>query len=121
MVQLQVVINLLMNAMQAIDGATPDWLRRQQRIALSTRLDGEQVEIEVADSGPGLSELQAGRLFEAFHTTKADSMDGPGDLRSIVEAHGGSICAVAHAGPGQPWRSRCLAPRRKWRMRRAPA
>ena len=97
----QVVINLLMNAMQAIDGAAADWLRRQQRIVLSTRLDGGQVEIEVADSGPGLSELQAGRLFEAFYTTKADGMGmGLAICRSIVEAHGGSIRAVAHAGPG---------------------
>ncbi|WP_123070478.1 ATP-binding protein [Massilia aurea] len=97
----QVVINLLMNAMQAIDGAAPEWLRRQQRIVLSTRLDGGQVEIEVADSGPGLSELQAGRLFEAFYTTKADGMGmGLAICRSIVEAHGGSIRAVAHAGPG---------------------
>ncbi|WP_313171213.1 hypothetical protein [Massilia oculi] len=68
------MINLLMNAMQAIDGATPDWLRRQQRIASSTRLDGEQVEIEVADSGPGSGELQAGCLFEV-RAIKAGAVD----------------------------------------------
>lgn len=97
----QVVINLLMNAMQAIDGSGPDWLRRQQRIVLSTRLDDGQVEIEVCDTGPGLSELQAGRLFEAFYTTKADGMGmGLAICRSIVDAHGGRIRALAHDGPG---------------------
>ena len=97
----QVVINLLMNAMQAIDGSGPDWLRRQQRIMLSTRLDDGQVEIEVCDTGPGLSELQAGRLFEAFYTTKADGMGmGLAICRSIVDAHGGRIRALAHDGPG---------------------
>jgi len=97
----QVVINLLMNAMQAIDGAGPDWLRRQQRIVVSTRLRDERVEIEVADTGPGLSEAQAGRLFEAFYTTKADGMGmGLAICRSIVDAHGGRIHAVAHDGPG---------------------
>lgn len=97
----QVVINLLMNAMQAIDGSGPDWLRRQQRIVVSTRLHDERVEIEVADTGPGLSEAQAGRLFEAFYTTKADGMGmGLAICRSIVDAHGGRIQAVAHDGPG---------------------
>jgi len=97
----QVVINLLMNAMQAIDGAGPDRLRRQQRIVVSTRLRDERVEAEVADTGPGLSAVQAGRLFEAFYTTKADGMGmGLAICRSIVDAHGGRIHAVAHDGPG---------------------
>lgn len=97
----QVVINLLMNAMQAIDGSGPDWLRRQQRIVLSTRLEDGQVEIEVADTGPGLSEAQAGRLFDAFYTTKADGMGmGLAICRSIVDAHGGRIRVLAHDGPG---------------------
>lgn len=97
----QVVINLLMNAMQAIDGAGPDRLRRQQRIVVSTRLRDERIEIEVADTGPGLSEAQAGRLFDAFYTTKADGMGmGLAICRSIVDAHGGRIHAVVHDGPG---------------------
>lgn len=97
----QVVINLLMNAMQAIDGSGPDWLLRQQRIVVSTRHHGGQVEVEVADSGPGLSAVQAGRLFEAFYSTKADGMGmGLAICRSIVDAHGGRIHAVAHDGPG---------------------
>lgn len=97
----QVVINLLMNAMQAIDGSGPEWLRRQQRIVVSTCLEDGQVGIEVADTGPGLSEAQAGRLFEAFYTTKEDGMGmGLAICRSIVDAHGGRIRAVAHDGPG---------------------
>lgn len=97
----QVVINLLMNALQAIDGSGPDSLRRQQRIVVSTRQRGEQVEVEVTDTGPGLSAAQAGRLFEAFYTTKADGMGmGLAICRSIVDAHGGRIHAVTHDGPG---------------------
>ncbi|WP_312517702.1 ATP-binding protein [Massilia sp.] len=97
----QVVINLLMNAMQAIDGAAPDAPRRARRIVVGTRLDGGQVEVAVSDTGPGLSEAQAGRLFEAFYTTKADGMGmGLAICRSIVDAHGGRIRALPTAGPG---------------------
>ena len=88
----QVIINLLVNGVQAMssisDGA------RELTVG-ARRQDAEFLIVTVEDSGPGLPAEHAGRLFEAFFTTKADGMGmGLSICRSIVEAHGGRICAV---------------------------
>lgn len=67
-----------------------------------TRRDGDQVVVEVRDTGPGLSDDVAKRAFEAFFTTK-DVGQGTGlglDIarRIVVERHGGGI--VIHPEPG---------------------
>jgi signal transduction histidine kinase len=55
----------------------------------------------VRDSGPGLNPESFARLFDAFYTTKPSGMGmGLSICRSIVEAHGGRICASRNAGPG---------------------
>jgi C4-dicarboxylate-specific signal transduction histidine kinase len=86
----QVLINLIMNGAQAMgDSGGP----RRVRIA-TRRFDELHAQIVVQDSGTGISEENASRLFAAFFTTKAEGMGiGLSICRSIVEAHGGRIWA----------------------------
>jgi PAS domain S-box-containing protein len=84
----QVVLNLVMNAMQAVSGQAPD------RRVLTVRVteDGNRVWVEVEDSGPGIPEHDQARLFDPFFTTKADGLGlGLSICRSIIDQHGGEI------------------------------
>jgi signal transduction histidine kinase len=94
----QVIINLVMNGMQAMSGITG----RPRELRIRTcRFDARHVQVIVRDSGTGISEENAGRLFNAFFTTKAEGMGmGLSICRSIVEAHGGRIWAESQEGEG---------------------
>lgn len=87
----QVLINLLMNAMQAMQHCAPG----QARLVLRTAVgEGGCVQCGVADSGPGIPAEALPRLFEAFFSTKPDGMGmGLPICRSIIETHGGRIWA----------------------------
>ena len=94
--QLEVVLrNLLANAFDAVAGQGAG----QRRVWLSVDADGPgRIRLMVEDSGPGFSAADAGRVFEAFHSSKASGL-GLGLLisRAIVEAHGGSLHAEVAA------------------------
>jgi len=84
----QVVINLVMNAMQALAEVAP--AMREVRVETLTRPGG--VEILVADHGPGLAPGDAARIFDAPFTTKKDGMGfGLSIVRSIVDMHRGRV------------------------------
>ncbi|MCW3838239.1 PAS domain S-box protein [Sphingomonas canadensis] len=87
----QVVVNLALNAIQAIAGAG----REERRVSVSTAAGaGDTVEILVRDSGPGIAPTDLGHLFTGFFTTKESGMGmGLAICRSIVQSHGGSIGA----------------------------
>jgi C4-dicarboxylate-specific signal transduction histidine kinase len=86
----QVIINLVMNALQAMETADGP---RDLRIATRREaIDGDRVIIEVSDSGVGFDPDKAPSLFDAFYTTKPEGMGmGLSISRSIVEAHDGQI------------------------------
>lgn len=90
----QVVMNLLMNGMQAMDGVGARPRRLVVEIARSA--DGpKSIVLTVSDAGPGIDPASLGRLFDAFFTTRQDGMGmGLSISRSIVEAHGGRIWAT---------------------------
>jgi C4-dicarboxylate-specific signal transduction histidine kinase len=87
----QVVLNLLLNAMDAIGGAPP--ARRRIRVRVASDGEGMAV-LQVSDRGHGIAEENLPRLFESFFTTKANGMGlGLSVSHSIVKAHGGRIQA----------------------------
>lgn len=92
----QVLLNLLLNAMDAV-AAMPDAARR---VCLRAgRNGGGTVEITVRDAGPGIAAGKLGEIFEPFFTTKAHGMGmGLAISRTIIEAHRGQIWAENNAG-----------------------
>jgi two-component system, LuxR family, sensor kinase FixL len=92
----QVIVNLLRNAAEAM----ADSPRRELTISISD-LDNEGVEVAVADTGSGIPQELADRLFKPFVTTKAGGMGiGLAISQSIVEAHGGRIKMMPNADGG---------------------
>lgn len=97
----QVVINLAMNALQAMEGV--DESTRILRIATYTDIQGdiEHAVINVVDSGSGIDDAAMSKLFTAFYSTKKTGMGmGLSISRSIVEAHHGRISATRNEAAG---------------------
>ena len=93
----QVVLNLVMNAKDAVQSAP---LPRELRVKSERSADG-RVQVSVEDSGAGISPSDLKRIFEPMVTTKANGMGmGLAICRSIVEAHDGRIWAEARDGAG---------------------
>jgi C4-dicarboxylate-specific signal transduction histidine kinase len=99
----QVVINLMINAIQAMAGqamAGTDGPTRRLTVR-SERGEAGTVTVAIQDSGPGFAEDKAAHLFDAFYTTKTDGMGmGLSICRTIMDAHNGRIWATAIEGEG---------------------
>ncbi|MFG1424928.1 sensor histidine kinase [Roseixanthobacter glucoisosaccharinicivorans] len=97
----QVVINLALNAIQAME-AVPA-ARRRLRVETRRRDDpsANAVQISVTDTGPGVEPQNIPLLFNAFYSTKSDGMGmGLSISRSIIEAHNGVVAATLTEGGG---------------------
>jgi PAS domain S-box-containing protein len=94
----QVILNLVLNAADAVDGVEG----RPRRIVVETGAGApKQVRLTVRDTGRGLAAGELERIFDAFYTTKADGMGiGLSVSRSIIDRHGGRLWAAANDGPG---------------------
>lgn len=93
----QVLVNLIMNGVQAMAGVCGP----RKLLIAAHAFDHDEVQVIVQDSGTGISEENAGRLFNTFFTTKDDGMGmGLSICRSIVEAHGGRIWAESPSTGG---------------------
>jgi two-component system sensor kinase FixL len=94
----QVMMNLLMNGIQAMSRVTG---RDRELLIRSRERGADQILVAVKDSGTGIEPEHVGHLFNAFFTTKPDGMGiGLSICRSIVEQHGGRIWATRNLGPG---------------------
>ena len=85
----QVLMNLIRNSLEAMTDA------ERRILTIDSRpVDKDTLAVSVADTGPGLSEAAAARLFQPFVTTKDEGMGvGLSICRTIVESHGGQISA----------------------------
>ena len=94
----QVVLNLLLNAVEAMNGV--DDLPRQMLVSIE-RDDGDHVRLSVTDSGPGIDPQLAGKLFKPFFTTKREGMGiGLSVSRCIIESHDGRLWAASNKDRG---------------------
>jgi PAS domain S-box-containing protein len=98
----QVLLNLIVNGMDALDGEN----RGDQRVIVTAALDGPKtVEIAVSDSGPGVPADQLAHIFDPFVTTKPNGMGmGLAISRTIIEAHNGRLWAENQNGGGASFR-----------------
>ena len=94
----QVIVNLAVNSMQAMEQAES----QTRRIIIRTEAQGAAtLRCTVEDSGPGIKSEHLGRLFDSFFTTKQSGMGiGLPICRSIIELHGGNIAAESGAEGG---------------------
>jgi two-component system, LuxR family, sensor kinase FixL len=94
----QVLLNLLTNARQAMDGAAERRLRIESRREPSAALP---VVVEITDTGRGFSDEEARRLFQPFFTTRKGGHGlGLSISRAIVKDHGGTVEASGSPGSG---------------------
>lgn len=92
---IQVLVNLMLNAADAMDGLTVRQLRLRTRL-----VEGDRVAIEVIDSGTGIAKAHLERIFDPFFTTKEATGTGLGlsIAHQIVDAHHGTL--TVHSSPG---------------------
>lgn len=97
----QVLINLIVNAAQAIEEDQRDSLGS---VRIVTERHGEFAEIRVVDNGPGIPKDKLGKIFDLFFTTKspgAGTGQGLAICKSIIETkHGGKLFASSTVGEG---------------------
>jgi len=96
----QVVLNLALNALDATAGSAGE-----HEVTVGTVVRGNEAELFVRDTGPGLTAELQEHLFESFYTTKAQGLGlGLVIVRSIVERHHGRVYAETAAGRGAIFR-----------------
>jgi signal transduction histidine kinase len=99
----QVILNLLVNAAHAISDVVKD-TASLGKLTVRTRLDGEAVEISIADTGTGIPEAARDKIFDPFFTTKEvgrGTGQGLAIARSvIVNKHGGTLRFETECGKG---------------------
>ncbi|WP_428679447.1 two-component system sensor histidine kinase NtrB [Reyranella sp.] len=102
----QVLLNLLLNAIQALGTVPPERRTISVRVQRGARESlGDAIVVTVEDSGAGIAEADLAHLFDAFFTTRSDGMGmGLSISRSIVEAHGGRIEAANRPEGGASFR-----------------
>ncbi len=97
----QVLLNLILNAAEALREVPPERRRLVVRSTFERREGGPGVIVAVEDAGVGFGEAAASRLFEAFYTTKPGGLGmGLSISRSIIDSHQGRLWATANPDHG---------------------
>jgi C4-dicarboxylate-specific signal transduction histidine kinase len=88
----QLLLNLFTNAIEAMTAVQ----NRPRELRIQSRVESNAVQVSVQDTGMGFAQEQLDRMFQPFYTTKRAGIGmGLSISRSIVEAHGGRLWAVA--------------------------
>ncbi|MGD8787418.1 MAG: ATP-binding protein, partial [Phycisphaerales bacterium] len=98
----QVLLNLIRNSLDAMNGTSPD----KRQLTIKTSMSSKDiVETSISDTGEGLPEELVDRIFDPFFTTKSDGLGiGLSISRSIVENHGGNLWAGTNSNCGSTFR-----------------
>ena len=87
------LMNIMLNAIEA--------MREGGTLSVVTRQAGETVQLEISDTGPGIDEETAKKIFEPFYTTKAQGLGlGVPYAKKIIEQHGGTVAVNSKLGEG---------------------
>jgi C4-dicarboxylate-specific signal transduction histidine kinase len=94
----QVLINLIVNAIEALSTVE---VGSRELLLSSAKDETGNIVVSVSDWGPGIDSSAGDRLFDAFYTTKKSGLGmGLAISRTIVESHGGHICAKPNVPRG---------------------
>jgi signal transduction histidine kinase len=87
------LMNLVLNAIEAMpEGGT---------LSVAIERTAETIRIEIADTGPGIGEEEAKKIFEPFYTTKEQGLGlGMPYAKKIIDQHGGTISLSSRPGEG---------------------
>ena len=97
----QVLMNLMLNGIEAMK----DVGSAGELTITTQREDDGRIQVSVRDTGVGLQPEYAEQIFNAFFTTKPQGTGmGLAISRSIIESHGGRLCAIPNDGPGATFR-----------------
>jgi signal transduction histidine kinase len=89
----QVVLNLILNAVEAMTSAEEG----ERELLISTELSQRSgILVAVRDTGPGVDPEHLDRIFKPFYTTKASGIGMGLSCRSIIDVHGGQLWAEAN-------------------------
>ena len=106
----QVILNVLVNAAQAVSEAVGDGSNGKGKISISTRRDEPWVEIRISDTGKGIPPEIQSKIFDPFFTTKeVGKGTGQGlaiSHTAVVERHQGSITVESERGQGATFKIR---------------
>ncbi|MFV1959130.1 MAG: PAS domain-containing sensor histidine kinase [Planctomycetota bacterium] len=96
----QALLNLLLNAIQAMEGEEERPPTRRREVIVRTRLEGDCVRIDVIDTGPGIPEALRERVWEVYFSDRRQGSGlGLPTARRIAEEHGGNL--VFESAPGK--------------------
>jgi PAS domain S-box-containing protein len=92
----QVILNLIVNAIEAMKE-----IEGPREVSVATRVDDDLVRVAISDTGKGIPEQDATKIFDAFFTTKREGTGmGLAISRSIIESHGGQLSARNNSDHG---------------------
>jgi two-component system NtrC family sensor kinase len=99
----QVILNLIVNAEQAIVQGRGEDNRQGQILIRTRRLAGDRIGMEISDDGAGISPEVVSRIFDPFFTTKPPGVGtglGLSIVYGIIQAHGGEVSVESRPGHG---------------------